>query len=192
MSIRQDKAILSRFYARSLYTVLVFIFVLTGLSNEVIAQDAGKVFTLYLIRHAEKELSADDPKNPPLTDCGSKRAESLAGFFSSVELEAVYSSDYLRTKNTAGPVSRSKGLELQIYDPGKLDDLVQVLMEQKQDALVVGHSNSTPNLAGLILGQELESIDESLHDRVYQIVICGEQAQLHLLHSTFVCSLAEE
>jgi broad specificity phosphatase PhoE len=172
--------------------VLFAVLIVFGLQSKVSAQDACKTFTLYLIRHAEKELSADNPKDPPLTECGEQRAESLAAFLASVDLDAVYSSDYLRTKNTAGPVTKSKGIELQIYDPGKLDDLVQVLMEQKQDALVIGHSNSTPALAGLILGQEFESIDESLHDRIYQIVICGEQARLHLLHSTFVCSLEEE
>ena len=147
------------------------------------------MFTLYLVRHAEKDLSADDPKDPALTDCGEQRAESLASFLSSVELDAVYTTDYLRTRNTAQPVARDKQIEMKIYDPKSMEDFARLLIERKENALIVGHSNSTPNLAGLLLDQELEPIDESIHDRIYQVIISNGKARLQLLHSTFVCSL---
>lgn len=172
--------------------VLFAVLIVFGLQNEVSGQDNGKIFNLYLVRHAEKELSEDNPKDPPLTECGEQRAESLAAFLSSVDLDAVYSTDYLRTRNTAEPVRRQKELELQIYDPKNLDDFTKLLIERKQDALIVGHSNSTPALAGLLMDQKLESIDESIYDRIYQIIIYKDKGRLQLLHSAFVCSLEEE
>ena len=171
--------------------VLFAVVVVFGLQSKVSGQDSGTIFSLYLVRHAEKELSADNPKDPPLTECGEQRAESLAAFLSSVDLEAIYSSDYLRTRNTAEPAARQKELELQIYDPKKLDDFSELLLKRKQDALIVGHSNSTPALAGLLLGQKLESMDESIHDRIYQIIIYKDKGRLQLLHSSFVCNLEE-
>ena len=54
------------------------IFLLLILSYETYAQESEGIFTIYLVRHAEKEISAANPKDPPLTPCGVKRAESLA------------------------------------------------------------------------------------------------------------------
>ena len=192
MSVSLKKAVLNQFNARSLHIVVILIFIFSGFSNEATAQGSEKTFTLYLVRHAEKELSADDPKDPPLTECGEQRAESLAAFLASVDLDAVYSTDYLRTRSTAQPVARDKKLEIQIYDPKGMEEFARLLIDRQEDALVVGHSNSTPNLAGLLLGRELESIDESIYDRIYQIVFFAGHGRLHLLHSSFVCNLVEE
>lgn len=173
-------------------SVLFAALLVIGLQSKAGAQEKDKVFTLYLVRHAEKELSADNPKDPPLTPCGAQRAESLAVFLSSVELDAVYSTDYLRTRKTAAPVAGDKKIEIQIYDSKHAEDFAKLLKNRKQDALIVGHSNSTPALAGLLLGQELESIDESVYDRIYQVIIYNDKARLELLHSTFDCSLEED
>ena len=172
--------------------VLLFFSILLSPFFSANAQGLDQGFTLYLVRHAEKELSADNPKDPPLTPCGEERAESLAHFLSSVDLEAVYSTDYLRTRNTAHPVAREKEIEVQIYDPKNPDDFAKLLVDRKQNALVVGHSNSTPTLAGLLLGEELESIDESIYDRIYQLVFFEGKARLQLFHSTFECSFHDD
>ncbi len=153
-----------------------------------IAQDSDRTyFTVYLVRHAEKELSSDDPKDPPLTPCGEERAASLAVFLSEVRLDAVYSSDFLRTRNTAQPVAQDKELEVRIYDHKKLEKFAEMLLERGEDVLVVGHSNSTPALAGMLTGGELESMDERIYNRIYQVVISKGKGRLELFHSAFEC-----
>lgn len=151
------------------------------------AQDSEEIFTIYLVRHAEKELSAENPKDPPLTLCGEKRAESLATFFEAIDLDGVYSTAYLRTKNTAQPVAQKKEKEIQYYDPKQLDDFAKVLIKNKQDALVVGHSNTTPVLAGLLLGEDLEPFEEHIYNRIYQVVLYKDKARLNLLQTAVVC-----
>ena len=69
-------------------------------------------FTLYLVRHAEKDLSTDEFGDPDLTSCGRQRSEQLRNFLSDVKLDAVYSTDYIRTKKTAQPTASSKGLKI--------------------------------------------------------------------------------
>ena len=150
-------------------------------------QDSEEMFTLYLVRHAEKELESEDPKNPPLTPCGEQRAASLEVLLAEVSLDAVYSTDYLRTRGTAEPVARNKGLEKSLYDSKKLEDFARMLLDRKEDALVVGHSNSTPALAGLLTGQQLEGMDESIYNRVYQVMICKDTGKLQLLYTSFKC-----
>ncbi len=176
----------SRQNKRIKWTVLLLIFLASNLP--AIAQDSDPTFfTIYLVRHAEKELSGDDPKDPPLTPCGEERAASLAVFLSEVRLDAVYSSDFLRTRNTAQPVAQDKELEVRIYDHKKLEKFAEKLLERGEDVLVVGHSNSTPALAGLLVGKELEPMDESIYNRIYQVVIHKEKGKLQLFHSAFDC-----
>ena len=61
------------------------------------------------------------------------------------------------------------------------------MIERGENALVVGHSNSTPVLAGLLVGERLEPIDESIYNRIYQVVINKETGRLQVLHSVFDC-----
>ena len=71
-------------------------------------------YTIYLVRHSEKEVSASMyGSDPPLTPCGEKRSESLSNFLKDVPIEVIYSTDYIRTKNTALPTAQSKGLNIQ-------------------------------------------------------------------------------
>ena len=161
------------------------LFVLFGFQLGLYAQDSESMFTIYLVRHAEKELTAENPKDPPLTPCGEQRAAGLEVFLSAVQLDAVYSSDYVRTRSTAQPVVQNRKMETRLYDPKKLEEFAKLLIERGENALVVGHSNSTPVLAGMLIGEELEPIDESIYNRIYQVVISKEKGRLHVFNSTF-------
>jgi len=166
----------------------IIAFVLLGIQYVVNAQDNKEIFTIYLVRHAEKELSADSPKDPPLTQCGQLRAESLAVFFGRVDLDAVYSTDYTRTKSTAEPTASTNGMEIKMYNPGNLNHFAKLLIDRKEDALVVGHSNTTGALAGLLIGEEIGSMHENVYNRIYQVVIYKDTGRIHIFQSSFICS----
>ena len=117
--------------------------------------------TWYFVRHFEK-LKSD---NPSLTDTGKARAIALATFFSDKSLSQVYSTDYNRTHETATPVAKSKNLEIQSYDPRKLAEFATELKTQN-DILVVGHSNTTPELLGLMGGSSI-TIEETEYGTIY-------------------------
>ena len=144
-------------------------------------------FTLYLVRHSEKELSEMDRSDPPLTPCGQKRSESLSGFLSDVPIDVVYSTDYTRTRNTASPTAKSRGLSVEVYDAEELEDFSKLLIKRKQNALVVGHSNTTAVLAGIMVGEEFGEFDLDIYDRIYQVVLRKKRGRLHLLHTAFKC-----
>ena len=112
----------------------------------------------------------------------------MSDFLKDVHLNIIYSTDYLRTKSTAFPTANSKGLEIELYDAQQLKDFSQLLIDRQQDALVVGHSNTTGVLAGLLTGEDIGAFDLDIYDRVYQVVIYKNKGRLHLLHVSVDCN----
>ncbi|MBT6162814.1 histidine phosphatase family protein [Flavobacteriales bacterium] len=160
------------------------ILLITSVPCNASAQDSDDMFTIYLVRHAEKQSDSNDP---PLTECGVERSESLSVLLDAVPLEAVFSTDYKRTQSTALPTAVDQGLDIESYATDDLTAIANQLLINRQDALVVGHSNTTAVLAGLLIGQEMGSFDESIYNRVYQVVIAGDDRRLHILHTAFAC-----
>jgi broad specificity phosphatase PhoE len=168
--------------------MLLIAMVLLGIQLDLIAQNSDEIFTIYLVRHAEKDMSASDYNDPPLSDCGIERAASLSQFLSDIPLEVIYSTDYTRTKSTALPTAEAKGLDIRDYNENELEEFAKFLIEAKQNALVVGHSNTTGVLAGLLSGEDIGAFDLAIYNRIYQIVIYKNKAQLYLFHSAFECT----
>jgi broad specificity phosphatase PhoE len=167
-------------------SVKIFVFMICMLACTSVFGD--DTYSVYLIRHAEKDRSNPEDRNPKLNACGFERAQRLADIFQSIDLRDVYSSDYERTRDTASPTAVAKNLAVEIYDPANLNEILQRLRAIKQNALVVGHSNTTNVLAGLLAGVDLPSINDAEYDRLYQVVISNDDSTLQLLHQAFACS----
>lgn len=107
--------------------------------------------TYYLIRHAEKDRSDPENKDPQLTEQGNLRAAHWAEYFKDIPLDVVYSSDYHRTRQTAQPTADSKELALKIYQAGNLYNRDFVKETQGKQLLIVGHSNTIPTLVNQLV-----------------------------------------
>lgn len=128
---------------------------------------------LILVRHAETE--PDGTRNPPLSPPGRERARRLAEVLIDAGLDAVYSTDYVRTRGTAAPVAERLALGVALYDPRDLHAFAGQLLGRGERALVVGHSNTTPALVEALGGEPGEPITESEHDRLYVLVAEGDR-----------------
>ena len=126
---------------------------------------------IYLVRHAEKEPGRD-PNLPP---DGKVRAQALAERLKDTQLTAIYSTDYKRTRQTAAPTALGLGLPVVYYDPAKLDEFAAQLLAQTGNVLVVGHSNTTPQLVAALGGDGGTPIVEaSEYDRLYVVTRKGQ------------------
>jgi len=132
--------------------------------------------TYYLVRHAEKQK--DGTNNPHLTEQGHTRAELLAKQLKAAGITKIYSSDYHRTLETAQPLAQALGLDVVLYDPSALEPFAQSLKQETGNILIVGHSNTTPPLATLLSGKDVDPIADNEYDNLYQIVLIGEQSEL--------------
>jgi broad specificity phosphatase PhoE len=131
--------------------------------------EAEERATVFLVRHAEKASHGPDPE---LTDAGALRARALASLLRDAGVQLIYSTDYRRTRDTAAPLASQLDLDVTIYDPSKLGDLAADIERRGGRCLVVGHSNTTPELVGLLGGEPGAPIDEqSEHDRLYVLTI---------------------
>mgnify|MGYP001554342897 FL=1 len=129
------------------------------------AEDGPSI--LFLVRHAEK----DDGPDPPLSESGQKRAQTLARMLAESGIGHVHSTNYVRTLETAAPVAERLGLEIRIYDPTQLQELADTLLREGGRHLVVGHSNTTPDLVALLGGEPGEAIEDAWeYDRLYLVI----------------------
>ncbi|GAC17992.1 histidine phosphatase family protein [Paraglaciecola arctica] len=119
--------------------------------------------TWYFVRHFEKQQG----DNPSLTESGKARAAALARFFSDKSLNHLYSTDYHRTLETATPVSILKNVSVEFYNPRKLAEFSSKV-KTLDHVLVVGHSNTTPELLGLMGGKVIH-MEESDYGVLYML-----------------------
>ena len=124
--------------------------------------------TVYLVRHAEKVL--DGTRDPALTPAGHRRADALADLLHGVELTQVHTTNYRRTRETALPTARRRGIKkATAYTGDDLADVAQKIIARGGTHLVVGHSNTTGELAQLISGKASPAIADDEYDRLYII-----------------------
>ncbi|HEX4945489.1 MAG TPA: phosphoglycerate mutase family protein, partial [Blastocatellia bacterium] len=148
------------------------LFLLTSAATSSFAQH--KKLTIILLRHAEKDISPSaDKVNPDLTSEGKQRAQNLVKKINKYKPTAIYSSDYIRTKMTVAPLAEKRKLTVQIYDPRKLDEFAEMIMQGKfKSIVVVGHNNTTPALANLLIKQEkYQPLLETEYSKIWIIKI---------------------
>ncbi len=117
---------------------------------------SDEAHAIFLVRHAEKQGG----KDPALTDKGQARAERLATILDKVDISQIRSTQTQRTIQTVTPLSTDKSLEIESYVASDLVALAQSLAEfQGGNIVVAGHSNTTPQLANALLGEQAFSGD---------------------------------
>jgi phosphohistidine phosphatase SixA len=132
-----------------------------------------------LVRHTEK--GTDDPKDPSLSAAGVKRAEALARMLSEAGVTHLFASEYRRTRDTLAPLASRLGLEVREVPAGNPEEQVAAIrgLPAGSVAVVAGHSNTVPDLAGL-LGGEVSGlvdtghgpmIDDDSHDRMFLLIL---------------------
>ena len=157
-----------------LAALLIFIF----------PSQAEDSYSLYLVRHAEKQATKDDPK---LSRCGELRAKQLATILEHAEIKHIYSTPYQREIATATPLSQQNRLAIKQYSPAKLAQFSQKLLKQKQNTLVVGHSNTTPQLAALLSEMDVAELTEKEYRNLYQIQVSDSGKTLTLFTQPLTC-----
>jgi broad specificity phosphatase PhoE len=135
---------------------------------------------VYIVRHAEKATDASEP-GVPLSDEGKARAARLAGLLRDAGITAIYSTDTVRTRATAEPLARAGNRMVRVYsDAATLADLLR--REPETTALVVGHSNTIPQLIAALGVREKVEIGDRDFDDLFIVVPrgTGEPLLLHL------------
>lgn len=104
----------------------------------------------WVIRHAEKDLTPG-VADPGLTEAGRARAVAWAERFRAEPLAAVYGTKWRRSRETAGPIAQTHGLEPTIVDAeaGAVASAVRALPRGSR-FVIVAHSNTIPAILGAL------------------------------------------
>ena len=138
--------------------------------------DAASLTTVILVRHAEKAGSSGDV---PLSEIGKQRAIELARVLSGTHLDAIYTTPYHRTRQTAAPVATPRHLDPIEIKPE--DTIARIRKDHLgKTVLVVGHSNTTPNLIKQLGIAEPPEIPDSAYDDLF-VVTFGEGIEPRLV-----------
>jgi phosphohistidine phosphatase SixA len=101
----------------------------------------------YVVRHLNTPAGERDPD---LTAEGQRNAQLLADWFGRERPDAIFVSDFRRTRQTAAPIAARFGITPQIYDPADTPGLIARVRATPGRVLIVGHSNTVPDIvAGL-------------------------------------------
>lgn len=126
---------------------------------------------VYLVRHGEKASAGKDPE---LTPQGRERARNIAALLHRTGIQAIFSTPTARTLQTAQPLAERLGVKVEAYAPDAPQALVEQVRKRRGAVLVVGHSNTLPELVRLFGGAPGPDIGDDEYDRLYQLVTAAD------------------
>lgn len=105
---------------------------------------------IYVTRHYDTPVGERDPDLVPQ---GTARAQALARWFKGKKLKVIYLSDFKRTRQTAAPLASERGIVPEVYDPRDTPAIVARARAAKVPLLIVGHSNTVPDIVQQLGGE---------------------------------------
>ncbi|SFH11027.1 SixA phosphatase family protein [Pedobacter insulae] len=160
---------------KNLIILLLFLFV--GQQN-IYAQ---KTIKIWVVRHAEKDVSNPKDKDPDLSPLGKERAEALAKYLKGEKIDSIFSTNYKRTRLTGYPTADKTGLTIQTYDPATHSELAKNLIKNAEGKrmLIIGHSNTVQEILVAFGAQKpVKELTEDDYDYIFELTIKGDKREV--------------
>lgn len=148
---------------------------------------------IFVVRHAEKAPSETGQQaaasthammadNPPLNAAGQARAKKLAETLRSAGIHTIYTTEYLRTRQTAAPLAQALKLQPVMAAARDTGTLVEKVKEAKGNVLVVSHADMVPAILKGLGVKEPVTIGDNEYDSLFVVIrpASGEPTFLHL------------
>jgi broad specificity phosphatase PhoE len=123
--------------------------------------------TAILIRHADVDGHGSDPE---LNAAGQARAQELVHVLGDAGVVAILITSLRRSQQTAAPVAAALGVDPTVAD--EVDDVIAAIRSRKRGdtVLVVGHTNTVPEIIAGLGGPAGVTIGADEFDRLF--VLC--------------------
>ena len=124
--------------------------------------------TIFLVRHAERaDTSSAAASDPNLSAAGYERTQALANGLKDAKISAIYTTEFKRTQETAAPLARSLGIRPEVIFAKQTATLIAKLRASHGNVLVVGHSNTLPQISAALGISSRITIAESDYDNLF-------------------------
>jgi broad specificity phosphatase PhoE len=158
---------------------------LIGVAALLLSAASAPAQTIVIVRHAERaDDGAQAPmmgKDPDLSAAGRARAAALASVLKDAHISAIYVSEYRRTRQTAEPLARAIDVKPNVIAAKDVPALVEALRTAQGNVLVVGHSDTIPEIIEALGVKGPSKIGESDYDSLF-IVTAAPRPTLLRLH----------
>ncbi|HEY2165417.1 MAG TPA: histidine phosphatase family protein [Gemmatimonadaceae bacterium] len=151
------------------------------------AQQASTV--VIVVRHADKDTI---PRaDPPLTAAGVARAKALAAALADAGVQAVITTELLRSRETARPLAEARGLTTTTVPHGS--DIAQhaqavaaaVRKLRGKTVLVVGHGETVGPIIQALGGPPIPEVCAYEYSNLYTLVLDENDKAVRLIHSSY-------
>lgn len=117
--------------------------------------------TFLLVRHAEKDN--DGTEDPGLKTEGIARVSRLSKLLEQTQIDAFYSTNFKRTRQTVEPLASERTLPVQLYESFSVNEIEKMLSRHKGGTILIcGHTDNIPWTANLLTGmQEYKDYEDS-------------------------------
>lgn len=152
-------------------TVLILV---AGTLFPVIA--GAQATTIYLVRHAEKDLSDANNRDPGLTSAGLRRSMDLDTLLADKHVTEILSTNTRRTLLTASALAYRIRRQAVIYDPSDNVQLTERIRSSYpgRTILIVGHSNTLLPLIQALGGKtSITAIRDDEYSYLFRITLNG-------------------
>ncbi|HEU0098108.1 MAG TPA: phosphoglycerate mutase family protein [Allosphingosinicella sp.] len=130
----------------------------------------------YVMRHLQKAEGPD----PALSEEGRRNAERLIARLVKDPPAAIYVSATRRARETAGPLAAKLGLTPREYDPRDTPALVARAKAETGTVLIVGHSNTVPEIVAGLGGARPADLAETDYGDIFRVRRDGTVERLRL------------
>jgi broad specificity phosphatase PhoE len=157
------------------------------------ARPASAQQVVFVVRHAERAdggapasaapsapgMMANDP---PLSAAGEQRAAKLASTLASAGIRHIFTTEYRRTKQTAAPFAEALKITPTVAPARDSDALIAQVLAAQGGVLIVGHSNTVPELLKKLGVADAVTIGDNDYDNLFIVIRDVSGARLLRLH----------
>ena len=129
--------------------------------------------TIIVMRHAEK--ATQPAEDPPLSAVGEARAQALAQIFGEApaefRIQGIFVSEFRRTQETVRPLANRLGVPVIVVPATDIPLVVDRARSEYRGGrvLIVGHSNTVPEIVEQLSGEKIPAMAETQYGIVYVV-----------------------
>ncbi|HET7315922.1 MAG TPA: histidine phosphatase family protein [Sphingomicrobium sp.] len=125
---------------------------------------------VFVIRHLQKGEGAD----PSLSAQGAANAQRLAAMLKDEGIVAIFATPTRRAMETGAPLAKALGIAVTPYDPSNIAMLAAQVKAAAGPVLIVGHSNTVPDLVALFGGTRPAPLSEEDYGILFEVGADGD------------------
>jgi broad specificity phosphatase PhoE len=127
--------------------------------------------TIFVTRHTDRYGTEPDPA---LTPKGEEQARSLAQLLSDANVKHIFTTDLIRTQETAAPLAHKTNVVPVVVPQDNFDELIAKVrssLKPNESILVVGHRATVPKIVHALTGKDIDPLRSDEYGRLIAITL---------------------